>query len=192
MDPERRREYLLDVASRYIAAHGTDVSLDEIAREADVSPPLMRHYFKNREGLLATLAERAAADLETIYLGPAGGDLGDRVARYLDWVATQPWVHWLWVASSGGRPAPDFGSTRRRLISAAIATPWDSQDLAQRVRASAWTAIVESSVSRWLEEGEPSRDELVEALLAVAVRLDVVGAKRAARRWRGRLRRQAA
>src|SRR5436309_5707154 len=106
MDPERRREHLLDVAGRYIAHHGTAVSLDDIAREAGISPPLMRHYFKNRDGLIGALTERASRDFEDIYLGPTGGDLGDRLSRYLDWVAEHQWAHRLWVtARVGEHPA---------------------------------------------------------------------------------------
>ena len=75
MDTERRREHLLDVADEYLRNHGPESSLDEIAREAGVSPPLMRHYFRNRDGLVAALGERAAGQLEAIFLDPGVGDL---------------------------------------------------------------------------------------------------------------------
>jgi AcrR family transcriptional regulator len=174
MDPERRREQLLGVAGDYIGEHGIDVSLDDIARVAGISPPLMRHYFKNRDGLITALAERAARDFEGIYLGPDGGALGERLGRYLDWVADRQWAHRLWVnAANGDVAAPDFAPTRRRMMEAAVATPWSEQDDAMRVRANAWVAVVESTVTRWLSDGTPGRDELVAILLGLATRLGV-------------------
>lgn len=186
MDPERRREYLLDIAGRYIAVHGTAVSLDDIAHEAGISPPLMRHYFKNRDGLLAALTERAQAELEDIWLAPDGGDLGNRLARYLDWVPTNQWAHWLWVASASKAAVQEFGPTRRRLMEAAVGQRYEEQDTMVRIRAAAWVAVIESTVTAWLDEGRPSRDDVVEALLDLAVRLDVVKAKQAARNWHER------
>lgn len=187
MDPERRREHLLDVASAYIAEHGTSVSLDDIARVAGISPPLMRHYFRNRDGLLDALTQRATVELEQIFLGSQMGDLGERLARYLDWVGVHQWAHWLWVAASAtSTPVADFRPTRRRLMEAAVATPWDEQDLTSRTRANAWVAAIETTVTAWLEAGRAERDATVGVLLDIAVRLDVAGAKQAARSWRRR------
>ena len=190
MDPERRREHLLEVAGQYIAEHGTAVSLDDIAKEAGISPPLMRHYFKNRDGLLVALTERAVVELETIFLAPGGGDLGDRLRRYLDWVPANQWSHWLWVASASRAAATDFTPTRKRLMAAAIMVPYEEQEPAQRIRVNAWVAAIESTVTTWLEQGEPDRDEVVEALLDIAARLDVNGAKAALRSWRRQRSRQ--
>jgi AcrR family transcriptional regulator len=187
MDPERRREHLLDVASDYVAVHGTQISLDDIAREAGISPPLMRHYFTNRDGLVTALTERATGELEDIFLGASGGDLGERLAHYLTWVADHQWAHWLWVAAPGRDAVPDFAPTRRKLAAAAVGTPWEAQDLRTRVRANAWVAATESTVTTWLEAGRPDLDETVGAMLDVAKRLDVVCAKPAARAWARRV-----
>jgi len=186
MDPERRREYLLDVAGDHIAQHGTAFSLDDVAQAAGISPPLMRHYFKNRDGLLAALTARATVELEDIWLAPQGGDLGDRLSRYLDWVPDHQWAHWLWVASAANTTAFEFRSTRRQLMGATVLAPYEDQDAATRIRSNAWVAAIESTVTAWLTDGAPSRDEVVDALLDLAVRLDVNGAKPARRAWRRR------
>lgn len=179
MDPERRREQLLGVAAGYIGMHGIDVSLDDIAREAGISPPLMRHYFRNRDGLIAELTERAVQELEDIYLNDNGGDLGDRLTRYLDWIQTHRWAHCLWVTSAAGSSSePDFRPTRRRMIERTTAGPRSlDDDDALLIRGNAWIAVIESTVTRWLEDGTPDRDELVSSLLDLAVRLDVAGAQ---------------
>jgi AcrR family transcriptional regulator len=178
MDPERRRAQLLGVASDHIGRHGIDVSLDDIAGAAGISPPLMRHYFRNRDGLIEALVERAALEFEEIYLGPDGGNLEERLRRYLDWVRTHQWAHRLWInAAIGDVAAPDFVPTRRRMMEGATGIPWDALDDATRIRANAWIAVIESTVTRWLADGTPSPDELVSILLEIGARLGVVGAE---------------
>jgi hypothetical protein len=55
-----------------------------------------------------------------------------------------------------------------------------------RVRANAWIATIEATVSAWLDAGHPDPEPTIDALLDIAVRLDVVGAKQAVRKWRRR------
>lgn len=186
MDPERRREHLLDVASDYIGERGTEVRLDDIAQEAGISPALMRHYFKNLDGLLAVLTEQACAELEAIFLAPGGGDLGQRLARYLAWVPEHQWAHWLWVAATGRNPNADLATTRRRLMEATVGLEWEAQDLDTRTRANAWVAAIEATVTAWLNADRQDTEDTVKALLDVAARLDVVGAKPALRAWKRR------
>jgi AcrR family transcriptional regulator len=188
MDPQRRREQLLDVAADYITEHGVDVSLDDIAREARISPPLMRHYFKNRDGLLVALFERMLEEVLPILTTPSEESLDDRLVRYLDWTAARPWGHRLWMAASTKELAlaPLVTDARRLLISAAHATRWEDQDPDQRFRANAWVAVIESSVQNWLTDGTPDRDQLVGLLLDIAARLDIPAARQALRGWRRR------
>ena len=188
MDPERRREQLLDVAAEYIGQHGVDVSLDDIAREAGISPPLMRHYFKNRDGLLVALFERMLGEILPIWTAQSDESLGDRLARYLDWIAGHPWTHRLWMAATTKELplAPMVGAARRRLMTAAHATRWQDQTPDQRFLANAWVAVIESSVQNWLSDDAIDRDELVTMLLDIAARLDIPTARQALRAWRKR------
>src|SRR5581483_9881124 len=49
--PERERQ-MLEVAGRSFAAHGFHaVSMDEIAKQAGISKPMLYHYFGSKEGL---------------------------------------------------------------------------------------------------------------------------------------------
>src|SRR5690625_2944985 len=95
MAPEQRYEQLLGDAMDYVTTHGTEFSLDEIAAVAGISPPLMRHYFRNRDGLLVALCERIAASVLRIFSAPDGGDFGQRLASYLDLIADHHWGHRL-------------------------------------------------------------------------------------------------
>ena len=186
MDPQRRREQLLDVAADYIGERGVDVSLDDIAREAGISPPLMRHYFKNREGLLVALFERMLGEIIPIWTAQSEESLADRLGRYLDWIAARPWAHRLWMAAGSKEQvlAPMVTDARRRLMSAAHAKRWQDQTREERFRANAWVAVIESSVQNWLGDGTVERDELVPQLLDIAARLDIPTARQALRAWR--------
>lgn len=57
--PEERRDHLLDCARTIIAERGlSNLTMDSIAREADVSGPLVYKYFASRLELLQALLER--------------------------------------------------------------------------------------------------------------------------------------
>lgn len=63
-----RREQILDALERCLALRGLEgTSLEAVAAEAGVARPAIRHYFGNRDALLAAALERAvsayAADL---------------------------------------------------------------------------------------------------------------------------------
>lgn len=83
-----RRGQILDALERCLARHGLEgTSLEAVAAEAGVGRPVIRHYFGNRDALLAAAVERAVAaygaDLET-----ALGELPrkGRLAAFLDYL----------------------------------------------------------------------------------------------------------
>lgn len=56
-DAVRTRRALLDSAGRALIVHGPGVSLDAVAREADVSKGGLLHHFRTRDELLLAVAE---------------------------------------------------------------------------------------------------------------------------------------
>jgi AcrR family transcriptional regulator len=57
-----RREQILDALERCLARRGLEgTSLESVAAEAGVARPVIRHYFGNRDALLAAAVERAVA-----------------------------------------------------------------------------------------------------------------------------------
>lgn len=55
-----RREQILDALEHCLARHGLEgTSLDAVARAAGVARPVIRHYFGNRDALLAAAVARA-------------------------------------------------------------------------------------------------------------------------------------
>ena len=67
-DAGRRREELLEAATRAIRRLGPDVSMDELAAEAGMTKPILYTHFGDKSGLAAALAERWVADLAPVIL----------------------------------------------------------------------------------------------------------------------------
>lgn len=175
MDAARRRETLLSSGAGYIAAHGLEFSLDDVARDAGISPPLMRHYFKNREGLVVALVEQGIEAITSILTAPDGGRLDERLRSYLAYIGERPWAHRLWMAAALNDDAvtPLVREARRRLIGATFGVEESALSDDERFRGSAWIAVVESAVEDWLERGADPAEGVLPRLLDVAHRLDV-------------------
>ncbi len=82
LDPEVRRELILDAAERVLTARmPAEVTFEEIADAAEVSRGLVYNYFKDRTGLLVALAERTLERLDREVDGALdpGTDLAEQV-----------------------------------------------------------------------------------------------------------------
>jgi AcrR family transcriptional regulator len=90
-DARANRAALLASAARLFAAHGPDVALEAIARDAGVSIATLYRHFPNREALVAeTYAAEIAAlgevDLDT---GTAADALRRWLARFVEYARTK-------------------------------------------------------------------------------------------------------
>src|SRR5437868_1758568 len=63
VDPEKRRDQLLDACVVAIRKHGSDASMAEMAEHAGVSRPILYDHFGDRAGVASALVERFAAHL---------------------------------------------------------------------------------------------------------------------------------
>ncbi len=87
-DAGGRRESILEHAIRLFAENGFDAtSVSQVAAGAGVTEGLVRHYFRNREGLLAEATEAVMGAMRAHYgeaaeatAGSSGGALIDRLA----------------------------------------------------------------------------------------------------------------
>jgi AcrR family transcriptional regulator len=61
LDPDARREHLLDAAITAFAMHGTSVATAAVARVAGVSEALVYHYFPTKDALWMAAATRAGS-----------------------------------------------------------------------------------------------------------------------------------
>jgi AcrR family transcriptional regulator len=83
MAPEERREKILDAAVEFILTSGhAGCSLEDVARAAHISTPLIYKYFPKREELLKTLLEREFRELRGRGLDSVPRDVpAERVIR---------------------------------------------------------------------------------------------------------------
>jgi AcrR family transcriptional regulator len=83
LSPDARRDQILDVAKSLVVAHGLQLfSIKKLAVEAEVSEPLLFHYFSSRTALLQQLLSREFTRLITgLNVSLDGADTLDAVLR---------------------------------------------------------------------------------------------------------------
>jgi AcrR family transcriptional regulator len=149
MPPEARREQLLDAALRVIARRGySGVSIDAIAREADVTRPVVYGVFDGLEPLLYALLDRQEKRALESLMGAVPADLDtqgldsglvEMVRRLTDMVRSDPLAWRPILAPPEGTPravreriARDREVVRarfERLLEGALADQGDDLDL---------------------------------------------------------------
>ena len=93
-DAERNRERILQVAKLAFTRSGADISLDDVARQAEVGPGTLYRHFATREALLEavyrTEVERlAAAEREFSVTLPPVDALRAWMLLFVDYIATK-------------------------------------------------------------------------------------------------------
>lgn len=83
LSPNARRDQILDVAKKLVVGHGLQLfSIKKLAVEAEVSEPLLFHYFSSRTALLQQLLSREFTRLVTgLNASLEGADTLDAVLR---------------------------------------------------------------------------------------------------------------
>lgn len=164
LDPEVRRELILDAAERVLTDRlPAEVTFEEIAEAAEVSRGLVYNYFKDRTGLLVALAVRTLNRLDREVLGALdpGTDLTAQISalgrayrRYSRLDADT----WRLLARSGLLDHPSVLAARAARVER-VAALWGGTDDA---RLAAWsvTALYEAAVLDPLPEGSDT-DALV-------------------------------
>ena len=69
-----RRDQLLDAAVAAIRELGAGVTMEQLAKAGGVTKPILYRHFGDRDGLIATIAERFSADLLTSVTTPLAAD----------------------------------------------------------------------------------------------------------------------
>ena len=94
-----RRDALLDAAVDAIRRHGPNVSMEDLAKAAGVTKPILYRHFGHRDGLTAALATRFADGLQsTLQSAMVGGNapretLEKTIDAYLSFVERDPEVY---------------------------------------------------------------------------------------------------
>lgn len=175
-----KREQMLEAAIRVVRREGPGASMDEIAREAGITKPIIYRAFGDREGLTQAVADRFADEL--------AATLGEQLERedttyresvaltidaYLAFIERDPKIVRFLVARDFGDPnnatprliqkicalvASSIGEQLRELgLDSGAAEPW----------AYAIVGGVHLAGDRWLENQTMTRARLVEYLTAM-------------------------
>ena len=174
LDPEERREQILDAANALFAERGYDeVSVEDIASSAGVARGLVHHYFGGRKQVYIALLERLGAVREQQLPPPVGRSararVADNVSRWLDWTEQN---RTIWLATLGrGEDIADPDVRRvvtdlvRRAVALVAAHHADIADDSPRLRYAleCWTGLNRAATRRWLQ-GEASREQTHELI----------------------------
>jgi AcrR family transcriptional regulator len=103
-----RQDELLELAYRYVLAHGlADMSLRPLAQAIGSSPRVLLYLFGSKDGLIRALLDRARRDelaaIEALCQGPASADLAETARQVWQWLADPTHRHLLglWVEAYG-------------------------------------------------------------------------------------------
>jgi AcrR family transcriptional regulator len=174
LDPEQRREQILDAANGLFAERAYDeVSIEDIASSADVTRGLVHHYFGGRKEVYIALLERLGALREHQLPPPAGRSararVADTVSRWLDWTEANRTI-WLATIARGEDVAdPDVRRVVADLVRRAVALlATHHADIAEdsprlRYALECWTGLNRAATRRWLR-GEATREATHELL----------------------------
>lgn len=180
-----RHGQLIRTAQGLFARHPPEsVSLDDVAREAGVSRPLVYRYFPGGKQQLYEAALRSAADdLERCFAEPQTGPLSERLAHALDRYLAFVDQHGEGFAAllQGGSVVETSRTTAivdgvRRAASDQVLLHLTTSEPGPRLRMTVrtWISAVEAASLIWLDEGRQQpldelRDWLVEQLIAQLV-----------------------
>ena len=172
LDPEQRREQLLDVAVE-LAAGGdlAAVSVQDIAARAGVSEGLLYHYFPSKQALLLAAVRRAAdamsAAVAVASTGAPEQALEAALAAYLDHVQRDP-AGWRTLLQARTGPlaqvAQEVEEQSRDLTLALLGI--DEPSAVVSIALNAWAALERQACLDWLDDPTVPRAAVEQMLLA--------------------------
>ena len=180
MVPAERRELILSAASRAFASRPyEEVSLAEIAEEAQASEALVHKYFANKAGTYAQVLQRAADELaertrRAADALPAGSSARDRVRAsiltYLDFIAERSpgWMAYQILAGhEPGEAAQVRQAARESAVEALADVVGGSHGYRDEFALWGYLGFLDDACLRWVRAGCPAeqRHSLVDAAL---------------------------
>jgi AcrR family transcriptional regulator len=168
-----RERLMLHAAGEAFAAHGFHgSSMDDIARAAGITKPMLYRYFGSKEGLYAAYLQRTGHDLidkvralETRGQSPRAR-LRAGLRGFLTYVKEHRagWtvLHGETAAPSDAQIAREIAELRGRIIRM-LTTLFGDEGLAH-----AFTGAAESLATWWVNQPQPSIDEATAILMRIA------------------------
>lgn len=173
LHPDDRKRALMLAALRLFRERAYDeVSVDDIAAEADMSRPLLYHYYGGKLGVFVAALRQTAEDLLVTMRAAAEREpetwLSAGVRAYFDHVETNP-IGFSALIGHGSHPAGDesvieyLRESILGLIMAGLSPAGEPQGLRSVLKG--WIAMVEVISRQWVETAEPERARLERMLV---------------------------
>lgn len=180
---EERREELVDAAVEAIRNHGPDASMEQIAREAGITKPILYRHVGGRDEFVTALTERFVGDLIErleVALAQDRDDLRGLLATgfdtYLELIERETELYRFLIRRVGGQQGAGevLNSVIRRIASI------DTQIIGEQLReagadsgaAEPWgyglVGMVHAAGDWWLDNRTMPRERLVEYLVSLA------------------------
>lgn len=177
LDPETRREQLLDLGVGLLATRSLDeLSIDLLAEEAGISRGLLYHYFRNKQEFHRAVVRRATDAMLAVTAPDPALDALSRLTTgldaYIDYVADnfEPFMSLVRGAASGDRFLREIYEDARKVLTGRIHESIGELGLtdspATRLLIGGWAAMVEETVIGWVQEPTVPKPELVRLLTA--------------------------
>jgi len=183
MPRAQREQLILDVAGQVFARGGYhDAAMDEIAKLADVSKPMLYSYFGSKEGLYVAYIDRTGRELLD-RLERAGGErdgvagrLRDRITEFFAFVEEyrDGWKVLFRELASSGPVAEEVAQLRSQVAEAVrwmldreVSTECALDGPASDALAHAIVGAGESLANWWLEQRGVGRETVVEWYVAL-------------------------
>lgn len=170
LDPEVRREQIVDAAERVLADRdAADVTFEQLAEAAGVSRALVYNYFGDKAGVIAAVYlrnfERLDEELDRMTFGATSPSRRLRaiVDVYLRFASANPGA-WKLIGTAEAGDHPEVQQARRRRY-ARMATAWGDNAEA-RLLARAIVGFLEAATLDWLESGEVDMERAAEVIHA--------------------------
>jgi AcrR family transcriptional regulator len=166
MQPDERREQILDCAMRLFGEHPyAAVSTAELARQAGVARGLINHYFGTKRDLYLEVVRRLVTiprfAVELLPDGPLEARVPAAVDWFLDGVSRNSKT---WLAATGGwdpdveRILADADETAADRVLEATGLSADAVELRAMVRS--YGGMVKSACREWLVRKDLTRDQV--------------------------------
>jgi AcrR family transcriptional regulator len=172
--PARRAE-LIAIGRRLFADTSYDaLSMDDIARQAQVAKGLIYYYFQSKRGYYLAIIRDSVADLVTIAAGDPELPQADRVHRTIDSYLRYAEHHqaaYRTIVSGGVGFDTEVHAIRDSVREAIVATvaegAYGRRDIAPPARMGllTWVCGVEGATLDWIDRPELSRDTMRELLV---------------------------
>ncbi|MGN6161749.1 MAG: TetR/AcrR family transcriptional regulator [Marmoricola sp.] len=185
MQPDERREQLIDIGVRMLATRALeDLSIDALSDEAGISRGLLYHYFANKTEFHVAVVKKLAGDLYQITAPTSDDDpivqLRLSLDAYVSYVVANhgSYLALVRAVSSGNAEMIQIYRDARAALIERLFERAPALDLegivdtpaAARLVAHSWAVFVEDLVLAWIaDDSGLSRDALLDKLTGVLV-----------------------